>query len=470
MIKKIITKSVVMLVIIIFAIPIFSADNTGTASGLFLKIPVGSRAIGLGGAYTSLADDVNSIYWNPAGLGFAKRNEIMFMHNDYIQDVRYEYLAYCCPFIDYGTFGFNLTYLDAGTFDRTYILNSTTEQFGGGFSANDLAFGISYGNLIYKRMAIGGTLKYIKSKIDNYSATAFAIDLGVQYKPASIVPMKFGFSLKNFGTKLKYQSEKEKLPLTAKLGYNMELGLIKGILLIPSMDLGVSNSSEFQFNIGSELVFVNNYFLRAGYDSINDAGSGVTLGAGIRLNNFTFDYAYVPFSDLGNSHNITFAYGFGRSAKSDIVESEKQRKIFNNILIRKSDVKLLNDVLVLVPIYSYQVKGQLQDVKEIIETNLIQELNPVLSNKLLIRNQIYQYLLMLGTNVIAPQEAMKLGLLTCAENIFYSDIAVMESDRYVLYYRVFNMTEKSNVLEGRIEFDFSQIAEAVKIIVKELGK
>src|SRR3990172_9517657 len=49
----------------------------GVRAAEFLTIPVGARGIGLGEAYTSVGDDITSIWWNPAGLGFLQKKEVM---------------------------------------------------------------------------------------------------------------------------------------------------------------------------------------------------------------------------------------------------------------------------------------------------------------------------------------------------------------------------------------------------------
>ncbi|MBI4062852.1 MAG: UPF0164 family protein, partial [Elusimicrobia bacterium] len=56
-----------------------------TNSGFsFLKIGVGARPIGLGSAYTAMANDATAIYWNPAGLGAIKKRELSAMHGEWL--------------------------------------------------------------------------------------------------------------------------------------------------------------------------------------------------------------------------------------------------------------------------------------------------------------------------------------------------------------------------------------------------
>ena len=65
--------------------------NTGLA---FLKIGVGGRAVGVGEAYTAIANDASAAYWNPAGLAQLEHTEFLLTHNEWIQDVAHDFLGF----------------------------------------------------------------------------------------------------------------------------------------------------------------------------------------------------------------------------------------------------------------------------------------------------------------------------------------------------------------------------------------
>src|SRR5262245_19441889 len=49
-------------------------------TGAFLGGGAGARALGMGNAYTAVADDASAIYWNPAGLASMHHDEVQLSH------------------------------------------------------------------------------------------------------------------------------------------------------------------------------------------------------------------------------------------------------------------------------------------------------------------------------------------------------------------------------------------------------
>src|SRR5581483_6616329 len=76
----------------------FTTSAIGTASSEFLTVDVGARAVGMGGAFTSIADDATSLYWNPAGLAQIPRAAATFMHETYPASISFDYGAYAQRF------------------------------------------------------------------------------------------------------------------------------------------------------------------------------------------------------------------------------------------------------------------------------------------------------------------------------------------------------------------------------------
>ena len=82
--KKIILFSILAAAAAVFmlndACANFKMSDSGTTTAQFLKLGVGARAIGMGEAYSAIADDPTAIYWNPAGLAAVSEHSVSLMH------------------------------------------------------------------------------------------------------------------------------------------------------------------------------------------------------------------------------------------------------------------------------------------------------------------------------------------------------------------------------------------------------
>ena len=98
----ILKKYLLVCAILLTVVPQVSAQTTiGKYAGEFLAIGVGGRALGMGGAYVAVANDVTSGYYNPAGLIHLNYPQIELMHEERFGSlVNYDYAAVAIP---YGT-------------------------------------------------------------------------------------------------------------------------------------------------------------------------------------------------------------------------------------------------------------------------------------------------------------------------------------------------------------------------------
>src|SRR5512147_3092028 len=88
-----------------------SLTKTGTTAAPFLKIGIGSRAIGMGGAFTAKAADITARYWNPGGLANVRSNQAAFNHVSWLADVDLNFAAACINLANFGTLGVSVTHL-----------------------------------------------------------------------------------------------------------------------------------------------------------------------------------------------------------------------------------------------------------------------------------------------------------------------------------------------------------------------
>lgn len=296
-------KRLVIAMCILFHITSAWAKGPGTRGGIVLNYPVGAQAIGMGKAFVAAVDDTTAIYWNPAGLVLLKAREFAGYYLDGLEDTHYTFIGYAQP-IRSGAIGCGISTLDGGEATIYYPdggQNKVTAQ-------SDYIFVLSYANRIRENFSIGGNLKMIQSELAETSrATAFACDLGGLYR----IPGKnltCGLVIQNIGTQIKYEEKEDPLPLNIKMGTAYRFNN-----LLLALDINKPIENDLRFNVGAEYWMAEIIALRAGYklkQEANESDTGITAGAGFKVNNYQFDYAYVPYGDLGNTHRVSFLMRF----------------------------------------------------------------------------------------------------------------------------------------------------------------
>lgn len=260
------------------------SSKAGEAGANFLKIGVSARASAMGEAFAGIADDVSSIYYNPAGLTQIKQKTTAFMHTEWLEEVNYEFLAYAEPYTPKKTLGLSLNYLGMNKMAGKDINNVVT----GDFEAGDFALGITYAQAVNDKISAGANLKFIQQKLEEEISSCVAVDVGILYKKDNI---SLGACVSNLGTKIKFIKEKEKLPLNLRLGLGYKL-LDNRVIL--ALDINQPIDNDINFGVGTEYQVTNNLFIRAGYNSRNDLGNSVSAGCGFKIRNFQVDYGFLP--------------------------------------------------------------------------------------------------------------------------------------------------------------------------------
>lgn len=289
--------------------PQAQAAGTGAEPFNFLFLDANARAVGLAGNYTALASDVNSLHYNPAGLARISRHQATFMHNQYFQDVTQEYLAYVTP----QGWGASLNYLNFGNVPNTTISNHAGAGLGE-TQLTDMAVSFGYGHAFTDNLSLGVGAKYISEVIDDAAGQAFAADLGALYTTRFLHGLTLGLSIQNMGPAVKFQSEKENLPLSIRFGGAYHFKLAKKDSLLAA-DLTKTRNDDIIAGLGFETQLVKALPIRVGYSTRNDDGLGITAGLGYLYNNLSFDYAFATYKELGSTHRISLTYSWGEAKK-----------------------------------------------------------------------------------------------------------------------------------------------------------
>lgn len=275
-------------------------------SAAFLDIGAGARGLAMGSAYTAAAEDANALYWNPAGLSALVKREATASHAELVQGARHDYLAYAQP-TSQGTFAAGVTYLSHGGLDGRDALGRPS----GELDASDAAVSLGLGRKA--RFAdLGAAVKYVHSRIASARARTFALDAGARRASGALT---LGAAVRNLGPGLKYDAERDDLPL--RLAAGAAYALAGGHSISAELVNGPRGAGT-DGSFGGEYQPVERVFLRAGYNSRHairggsgfEAARGLTLGMGFKDDRWELSYVALPMGELGNTHRFTLGARF----------------------------------------------------------------------------------------------------------------------------------------------------------------
>jgi hypothetical protein len=257
-----------------------------------------------------LSGDSTDIYWNPAGLNaITGKGSLSLMNASWFEGISYDWASFAMPYKNWGVFGVGVQYLSYGSIDQL----DTTGLQTGSFSPTDMCVSLSYARQ-YKGIDLGANLKYISMKILD-SASAYAVDLGAQYKVKNILNNKLilGAAVQNMGTQVKFVSQSDPLPFNIKIGgaYQIKNNWLAVLDFNAPIDnnIYVGAGTEYCYKVKEKLDVIG----RVGYNTENiqtGGTNGVTGGLGFRYMSYCIDYAFVPYGDLGNTNRISLSVKF----------------------------------------------------------------------------------------------------------------------------------------------------------------
>jgi hypothetical protein len=278
--------------------------QTGLA---FLKMGVGARAAGMGGAYTAVTNDATALYWNPAGMTATVGRDASFVHTQWFQGISHEFIG---GIYSNGTtaLGIGFAIMSVDGIERRADI--PTLQPLATFSAYDVALSASVARRVTPSLTLGITTKAITEKILFNSASGVAFDLGAQYATA-YEGLTLGAVIRNLGPSFSFIQEKFSLPREVRLGvgYVPPHETLRRNLLL-SADLSKYRNDPTRLNLGAEYSHQARFSATAGYQA-RQSEAGFSAGLGFRMPKYRLDYAFVPFgAGLGNTHRFALGYRF----------------------------------------------------------------------------------------------------------------------------------------------------------------
>ncbi len=352
------STTILIIALLLSAAPLTPCWGTKLA-GEFLTTGFGARALAMGGAFVSIADDASAIYWNPAGLARLEMSQLLLMHSERFGGL-----------VDYNCFGFSrplsradgvavaggigLVWLRVSDIAFTSHLDQPGEDFidsnGNGVwdpgerrlwrpdrvrweSDNEIAGFLSYARSLNAKTSLGLNAKLIWKEIADISALGFGLDaallhevshnwrIGLNIQDLTTTPLYWdGWYYSSESPSGKYKvSTKETIYPTVKLGSSYELPLISlsgkiGFALDCDFKFEGLKDDEVDFSLGkmSGDVHVGGF-----YDYSNTIRVSLGLdhkrlsaGIGLRISRFSADYAFWRDADIDNTHRISASVNF----------------------------------------------------------------------------------------------------------------------------------------------------------------
>ncbi|WP_439129433.1 PorV/PorQ family protein [Polaribacter sp.] len=347
---------------LLFTNYLLNAQAFRSYSNEFLNIGVDAAALGMSKTVVATTNNVNAIYWNPAGLVGIEDYQGSLMHASYFAGIaNYNHAAFAMPIDKESALGISII-----RFGVDDILNTTELIDSEGnidfnrislFSAADYAFNFAYArNLIFKDVKFGVNAKIVRRTIGNFASSwGFGFDVGLQFERNN---WKFGVMARDITTtfnswainevefdKIKdaIPGQNQELPETTEITKpKLQLGVAKDFRigrffnLLTEVDLNVrfaktndilsSDAASIDPAVGFQVDYDQLVYLRAGvgnfqyitqFDNTKSVSLQPNFGVGFNYKGIQVDYALTNIGSVGNAlysniFSITFDFLFLR--------------------------------------------------------------------------------------------------------------------------------------------------------------
>ena len=307
-----------------------------------MNIGVDAAALGMSGAVTATTNDVNSGYWNPAGLVHLQDNQLALMHSSYFANIaNYNYAAFAMPLDDRSAVGISMIRFGVDDIlDTTQLID---QQGNINYDRINLFSAVDYGiTLSYARkLPISGVNYGVNAKIirriigDFATSWGFGLDLGIQFEHKN---WKFGLMARDITTTFNawsFDDDRLQDIQNAITGQNQEEPEATELTL-PKLQLGIAKTFVFNYDyalkvemdliarfeqnndliatsfvsinpaLGFELGYIDLVYLRGGvgnfqneiqFDNSEILTFQPNLGIGFKYNGIAIDYAITDIGD-----------------------------------------------------------------------------------------------------------------------------------------------------------------------------
>ena len=318
-----------IVIILLLLNSLWASSSIGSATAQFLEINLNARNMGMGNALTSLVNGASATLINPAGVvdfsgGENKTFDTYFSYVNWPADISFGSLNLACRVGFFGTLALNVTYANYGDEIRTTPDNPMGD---GIYNMSSYALGVTFARYLTDKFSFGMTMKLVNEDYDGSAYGQLAYDIGTLYR-TGYRNMNIGMSILHFSKEAQFSgkyvdySDKVKmaegkssrfeawpLPITFRTGVSMDALQANSYTLRLAFDMIHNNNSSEKYGLGTELNYLNKFFVRAGYQFGTDI-EGLSAGLGTKIMGMTIDYAFNTMTYFGARHRFAIGYCF----------------------------------------------------------------------------------------------------------------------------------------------------------------
>jgi hypothetical protein len=273
----------------------------GGASANFLEVETGARAMGMGGAFVAVADDVTALHWNPAGLAKFDGFQLFGMRTS-VYSV--DGISEDAVFAGYGMgrHGFGVGWARTGAEHIYDLYNEDTLV--GGYGVETPFDGLAAGAAV-KRFSIEapGYDYYNDPGFDSGGASDVAFDLGLLY---DVGKWRFGATARNLGEPELKLIDTTESPDPIYAEYRLGGSYVFREVMRMSAELRMPTEvpeyyeNRVELNLGTEIWFYDAFALRAGLNR-----DRITAGLGLKTKPIRIDVALLSERRIGSLYRLS---------------------------------------------------------------------------------------------------------------------------------------------------------------------
>lgn len=287
--------------------PAALAQEGGGTQSIF-ALGAGNRGLGMGGAYTAIADDASALVWNPGGLGVVGRRELQVSHTSYELGFAEEFFSFVLPSWRLGTVSVAFRQYGVDGIERRDDRNVLLDD---NLSSNETELSVGFGRPIGTAWSVGGSVKLQRQDVAGLSGSGVGADVGFLVQPlvamGSQAPtagrLTLGVAARNLlepSARLDRDNVPDPTMWRTGVAYRLPF-------FVTALDLETSRGAGSRLQAGAEIRPHANLALRGG---LRDGA--LTAGAGIRVRDLGFDYVFED-NPLGPVHRLGVSYSFGHT-------------------------------------------------------------------------------------------------------------------------------------------------------------